>query len=106
MTETARDSQLEGVFAKLHGVIEGGYRPFGSDGHEFYLNPPLSETEVSVFEREHQVELPSDYRTFITRIANGVAGPAYGMFPLAEALEAPEFGGTILTSSGPNRKRS
>lgn len=92
MTETARDSQLERVFVKLRSVIEGGHRPFGSNGHEFYLNPPLSETEVSAFEREHQVELPSDYRTFITRIANGEAGPAYGMFPLAEALEAREYG--------------
>jgi hypothetical protein len=57
---------------------------FGADVHRFALNLPLTEGEVLAFERLHNILLPSDYRYFITHIANGGAGPYYGVFPLGQ----------------------
>jgi hypothetical protein len=57
---------------------------FGADTHCFQLNPPLREGEVERFEQEHRVNLPSDYRQFITRLGNGGAGPFYGIFPVGK----------------------
>ena len=55
---------------------------FGADAHGFKLNPRLSDIEVAAFEEKHGISLPGDYRQFITDIANGGAGPYYGVFPL------------------------
>jgi hypothetical protein len=41
---------------------------------------------VAGFERRHAIELPPEYRAFITGVMNGGAGPAYGMYSLAEAV--------------------
>ena len=57
---------------------------FGSEFHRFRLNPVLSETAVSQFEAKHTIKLPGDYRRFVTNVANGGAGPFYGIFPLGE----------------------
>jgi hypothetical protein len=57
---------------------------FGADGHDFHVNPPLSEDDVAEFERMHRVTLPSDYRQFMTLVGNGGAGPFYGIFPLGK----------------------
>lgn len=62
---------------------------FGADGHQWIWNPPLPEAKVAQFEREHGIRLPDEYRSFITTIANGGAGPFYGLFPLGEADEGP-----------------
>jgi hypothetical protein len=60
---------------------------FGADGHDWSWNPPLPEATVVEFEREHGVRLPEEYRSFITTIANGGAGPFYGVFPFGESDE-------------------
>ncbi len=57
---------------------------FGGNVHLFALNPPLPVADVVQFEHAHRVELPGDYREFITTIANGGAGPYYGVFPLGQ----------------------
>lgn len=46
------------------------------------MNPVLSESEAAAFERDHRIELPSDYRQFAIQVGNGGAGPFYGIFPL------------------------
>jgi len=57
---------------------------FGSDSHGFRFNPPLSESDIVVFEQKHKVSLPEDYRQFLTCVGNGGAGPCYGIFPLGK----------------------
>jgi len=57
---------------------------FGAEVHRYLLKPPLSAEEVSGFERRYHITLPDDYRWFITTVANGGAGPYYGLFPLGE----------------------
>jgi hypothetical protein len=55
---------------------------FGADGHRFTLNPPLGETQVLAFERQHTIRLPAEYRRFLVELGNGGAGPYYGIHPL------------------------
>jgi hypothetical protein len=62
---------------------------FGADGHHFILNEPLDEMIVAEFEQRHGIRLPADYRSFITTIGNGGAGPGYGLFPFGETDAGP-----------------
>src|SRR5580658_7105770 len=57
---------------------------FGSQAHEFRLNTTLDEPAIAAFERRHHVTLPSDYRTFLTSVGNGGAGPFHGVLPLGK----------------------
>ena len=57
---------------------------FGSNGHQYKLRPPLSESVIEAFERQHGVALPQDYKCFITEIGDGGAGPYYGVFPFGQ----------------------
>jgi len=59
---------------------------FGAGEHEFKLNPPRSEAEVTAFEAKHGIRLPGDYRQFIAEIGNGGAGPYYGVSQLGHRL--------------------
>jgi hypothetical protein len=54
---------------------------FGANEHRFLLNPPIPEAQAAAFESEHSVQLPAEYRHFLTAIGNGGAGPFYGVFP-------------------------
>jgi hypothetical protein len=53
---------------------------FGSDNHRFRLNPPLRLSEIEEFERQHSIQLPEDYRSFLHLVGRGGAGPYYGLF--------------------------
>ena len=57
-------------------------RIFGAGEHRFQLNEPLGDNEVQRFENLHGIQLPPEYRHFISSIGNGGAGPFYGIFPL------------------------
>lgn len=59
---------------------------FGADTHQYQFNSPLTEQELTVFEKQHRLQLPVDYRLFITTIGNGGMGPYYGLIPLEEAI--------------------
>jgi hypothetical protein len=72
------------VIGILNRLRSADTRTFGAESHRFLLNPPLTESAVRDFERQHKVELPPDYRHFLTAIGNGGAGPYYGVFPLGQ----------------------
>ncbi|MFD9338131.1 SMI1/KNR4 family protein [Streptomyces sp. NPDC060028] len=55
---------------------------FGSLGHRWVLDEPLTENELAELEDQIAVRLPGDYRTFLVQVAAGGAGPAYGLFPV------------------------
>lgn len=59
---------------------------FGSHKHKYQLNPTLSEAKVQLFENTHNITLPTEYVSFLTKIGNGGAGPFYGLEPLENVL--------------------
>jgi SMI1 / KNR4 family (SUKH-1) len=61
---------------------------FGA-GHGFVLDPVLSEAELLDLEAWLGVPLPDDYRSFLTEVGAGGAGPSYGVFPIRRLTGAP-----------------
>jgi hypothetical protein len=55
------------------------FRLFGSGSHRYRLVPPLPSAHVADIESAFQITLPPEYRDFITTVANGGAGPGYGL---------------------------
>ena len=55
---------------------------FGASGHGFALDPPLTPDELIDLESYLGVTLPEEYRSFLTDVGAGGAGPAYGVFPV------------------------
>ena len=62
-------------------------RVFGATGHAYRFNPPLTGAQVHEFELRHEIELPRDYREYLTEVGNGGAGPHYGVERLSKASE-------------------
>ena len=59
----------------------------GSSGeHGYELKSPIDARELSDLERSHDVELPPDYRMFVSTFSNGGPGPIYGQFSVQEAF--------------------
>lgn len=54
----------------------------GAGGHDFQLAEPLTAAELAEIESLLGIELPEDYRTFLTQVGAGGAGPAHGLFPV------------------------
>jgi hypothetical protein len=65
-------------------TADASRRLFGASVHQYKLHRRLDEQTVARFEREHGIALPEDYRSFLTEIGNGGAGPSYGVFKLGE----------------------
>ncbi|MBV1856413.1 SMI1/KNR4 family protein [Catellatospora sp. NEAU-YM18] len=63
---------------------------FGSSHHEYRLRPPLEEDAIRSFERQYGVRLPESYRSFLTDVADGGAGPDYGLLGLTEEVDSEE----------------
>lgn len=55
-------------------------RAFSARRHQWMLAPPVSEAVVARFEQDRGFEFPASYRTFITTVSSGGAGPAYGLY--------------------------
>jgi len=54
---------------------------------EVFINPTISEDEVSEIEKRNNIILPKGYREFITKIGNGCIGPDYGLLSLQESMK-------------------
>lgn len=79
-------SELDAIYVldSMRKLRKSQPEVFGKLGHNFLLNPPLTDAAVSEFEARHRIHLPENYRNFITHIGNGGAGPYYGVFRLGE----------------------
>ncbi|MFD9823291.1 SMI1/KNR4 family protein [Streptomyces violascens] len=64
------------------GAVASGREEFGSRWHRWVLEAPLVEDELAELEAQIGVMLPSEYRSFLTEVGAGGAGPSYGLFPV------------------------
>ncbi|MEO3975266.1 SMI1/KNR4 family protein [Streptomyces sp. CAU 1734] len=80
MTDQGWNGVRERVRALGELPARGGV--FGSHGHKWVLEDPLADGELAELEAQTGVRLPEEYRTFLTRVGAGGAGPAYGLFPV------------------------
>ena len=81
MTTTPRIAEL-GELVKRLKAADRTYRVFGSTRHRYSFGPALPPAQMEAFESTHGVNLPLDYRCFLTTVGNGGAGPYYGLEPL------------------------
>jgi hypothetical protein len=88
------------ILDKLERVRLGGIHAFGSEKHQYLLNPPVSEELVGEFEAREAVRLPSGYREFLLQAGNGGAGPYYGLLKLDDwrAASQDEAPGSLARS--------
>jgi SMI1 / KNR4 family (SUKH-1) len=61
-------------------ILDATFQVFGSESHQYQLNPCLSDTDIQRFESKSNITLPSDYRNFLLEVGNGGAGPGYGLY--------------------------
>jgi Leucine-rich repeat (LRR) protein len=82
--------RLDAIRKGLRRLAKGDERleAFGAAKHRYQMNPRATEEQLTAFERAHGVELPADYRLYLQEIANGGAGPYYGLYSLEEGAEA------------------
>lgn len=84
--------RLETIRKKLYQLIDTDkeFKIFGSNepwnGHQYEVNPTLSEEELLNFEDYMKITLPDQYRTYLATIGDGGAGPFYGLYSLNEAI--------------------
>lgn len=74
-------SDVRGRLERL-AAAPGAGEVFGSNGHEWVLEPSLTTAQLAELEAQLSVELPGDYRSFLLEVSAGVAGPGYGLFPV------------------------
>jgi hypothetical protein len=86
MAGDAVAARVERLALKLRTAARSRCQPFGADSHFFERKRRLTESQVAAFERRHGVKLPADFRAFLMHVANGGAGPGYGLYSLAESV--------------------
>lgn len=86
------------------GERDRTYRVFGSGAeqgsHHYLFRPKLTDHQLVEFERQFGVELPRDYRLFLSLIGDGGAGPSYGVVSLAEASRCSDLSTPFAWSAG------
>lgn len=88
MTDQFLENRIEQVRLVLQRLWDEGvlvrepYKRFlGSESRP--LNPPLTEEQIVEFESANGIELPEDYRLFLSIAGDGGAGPHRGLVPLS-----------------------
>ncbi|TWU09357.1 hypothetical protein CA54_45980 [Symmachiella macrocystis] len=61
---------------------------FGSDGHKYQILKRVSEERLLEFESKNELQLPAEYRSFLTSFGAGGAGPGYGMYDFRKVESA------------------
>ena len=84
MTDDQSGSDRLGEKLKRLAALDLDRKIFGAFDHRYQLNEPADPRDVAAFEELFGVQLPGDYRAFLLLIANGGAGPGYGVFPFEE----------------------
>ncbi len=82
--------QLNQIKEKLDRLkkLDRSLHAFGAEKHKYKLNKIKSERELTNFEKEHKITLPTGYREFIKQIGNGGAGPYFGLEPIENGIYA------------------
>jgi hypothetical protein len=80
---TARIETIAEKLSQLRNV-DRTLSVFGSDFHKYVLGPTLSEEALFDCEQHLGVQLPNEYRNFVSRVGHGGAGPYYGLFSLLD----------------------
>ena len=91
-------TSLQTIRQKLEqlGTLDPQKQRFGASKHQHQLNPVVKESALADFEKRHGVKLPTDYRQYLLEIADGGAGPFYGLYSLDEGTElAKDFAGKL-----------
>ncbi|MFI0352397.1 SMI1/KNR4 family protein [Actinomadura sp. 9N407] len=74
-----------------------------------YLRPPLPLEDALAFERRNGIILPESYRSFITEVGDGGAGPENGLWPLHRSARwtgrEPAYGPGYLARPFPYTRR-
>lgn len=80
------DSRIPRLRRKLAHIpyVPDRSHSFGEERHRFRLGPRVATARVDDFEAEHDVELPSSYRDFLTGMGGSGASPFYGLIPLED----------------------
>ena len=83
-TEASLIARLNRTGEKLRRLRDAdrAFSVFGSDSHAYRLGPPLSGAALSDCGERLGVQLPTEYRLFVSRIGHGGAGPFCGLFSL------------------------
>lgn len=78
--------EIKTIKEKLEKLIklDKDFSIFGSESHEYIINPKLTEEEIQNFEKKNQITLPDEYREYLKNIGNGGAGPFYGLLELED----------------------
>jgi hypothetical protein len=85
--------RIETIHQKLKQLIakDVNFKTFGSkepwNGHEYNLHPCIRLNKLADIERSAKIKLPEEYKEYITLIADGGAGPYYGLYCLNEGID-------------------
>ncbi|MFJ5234854.1 SMI1/KNR4 family protein [Kitasatospora sp. NPDC088391] len=71
-------------------LADPGRLRFGAAHHGYRLRERLGEGTIRAFELLHGVALPASYRSFLSTVADGGAGPHHGLLGLAEDVDEEE----------------
>lgn len=84
----AQDLRTETI--DLGGVEVVGYRcaVHGATRHRYEFRDSIDDLHLAEFEDRLGMQLPSEYRSWIIQVADGGAGPMYGLIPLSDEPEA------------------
>ncbi len=83
------EEQLKRIKNKLKEArsVDSSLKVFGAGSHKYQTKPPISYSEIGLFESKYQLKIPLSYKEFLLMIGNGGAGPYYGLYPLGYGLD-------------------